>query len=168
MDKGHFTGMQKPISASKISHMNIESGRKRQPQPTPRASAEAPRRRKDEMPLNEESAMLKIPLILFQDKTLKRLSAEAKILYSLMLDRMSMATRNGWKDEQGRLYVVYAFEEIMSDLHCTKERTAQLIKKLNDVGLIQSARSGAGEPIIYVMNFAAKMNGAKTPNPEEG
>ena len=42
----------------------------------------------------------RIPKILFTDDYFKELSSDAKILYGLMLDRMSLSRKNGWIDEK--------------------------------------------------------------------
>ena len=40
----------------------------------------------------------RLPKILFADPRFRGISAEAKILYGLLLDRMSLSVKNGWLD----------------------------------------------------------------------
>lgn len=47
-------------------------------------------------------AYIKVPRILFTDEKLKTLSVDAKILYSLLCDRISSAST---KDDEGRDYI---------------------------------------------------------------
>ena len=57
----------------------------------------------------EQFSFYRIPKVLFTDKRFKDISAEAKILYGLLLDRMSLSAKNGWLDQEGRclLYTSY-------------------------------------------------------------
>lgn len=59
----------------------------------------------------EQFSFYRIPKLLFTDKRFKDLSAEAKILYGLLLDRMSLSAKNGWLDQEGRVYIVYTVED---------------------------------------------------------
>ena len=49
----------------------------------------------------------RIPKVLFSDPYFKKLSCEAKVLYGLLLDRMSLSVKNKWFDEQGRVYILF-------------------------------------------------------------
>lgn len=56
----------------------------------------------------EQFSFYRIPKVLFTDKRFKDISAEAKILYGLLLDRMSLSAKNGWLDQGGaRVYRLY-------------------------------------------------------------
>lgn len=45
----------------------------------------------------------RIPKALFQDHRFRQLSTDARTLYGILLDRMSLSAKNGWLDEQGRV-----------------------------------------------------------------
>ena len=60
----------------------------------------------------EQFSFYRIPKMLFTEKRFKDISAEAKILYGLLLDRMSLSAKNGWLDQEGRVYIVYTVEDI--------------------------------------------------------
>ena len=47
---------------------------------------------------------------------------DAKLLYGLLLDRMSLSAKNGWYDEQGRVYIYYTLDEIQEDLNCGHDK----------------------------------------------
>lgn len=53
-----------------------------------------------------------IPKMLFQEKQYEKLSVDAKLLYSLLLDRKTLANMNGWIDQNGTAYVVYTKSEL--------------------------------------------------------
>ena len=44
----------------------------------------------------------RIPKLLFTDSRFSSLSAEAKTLYGILLDRMDLSMKNGWLDKQNR------------------------------------------------------------------
>ena len=46
----------------------------------------------------ERFVFYRIPKILFTDPRYKEISTDAKVLYGLMLDRMSLSVINGWVD----------------------------------------------------------------------
>lgn len=87
----------------------------------------------------------------------KGISAEAKILYGLMLDRMSLSVKNRWFDDENRVYIIYTIEDIMEDLQCADQKAGKLLSELDTkkgIGLIERIRQGLGKPnIIYVKNF---------------
>lgn len=106
----------------------------------------------------EQFAFYRIPKLLVTDERFQGLSTDAKLLYGLMLDRMSLSLKNGWMDEQGRVYIYFPAEEIMSVLHCRSEKASKLLAELDSkkgIGLIERVRQGQGKPTtIYVKNFA--------------
>nr|WP_300803617.1 DUF6017 domain-containing protein [uncultured Acetatifactor sp.] len=107
----------------------------------------------------EQFSFYRVPRLLIKDERFKGLSSDAKLLYGLMLDRMSMSMKNGWLDDENRAYIIYAVENIMEDLGCSKPTCIKVIKELdadNGIGLIEKKRRGLGKPdIIYVKNFAS-------------
>ena len=106
----------------------------------------------------EQFSFYRIPRLLIKDKRFKRLSSDAKLLYGLMLDRMSLSMKNGWLDAENRVYIHYTIENIMDDLDCAKATAVKIIAELDSkkgIGLIEKRRQGLGRPdIIYVKNFA--------------
>ena len=99
----------------------------------------------------------RIPKLLFTEPMFKGLSSEAKILYGLLLDRMSLSIKNGWFDEEGRAYIYFAIEDIAELLNCGKNKAVRSLQELVDdtgIGLIEKKRQGQGKSnILYVKNF---------------
>lgn len=60
----------------------------------------------------------RVPKILFRDIKFKDLSTDAKTLYGILLDRMGLSVKNGWLDEQGRVYIIFPVQEVMDALGC--------------------------------------------------
>ena len=114
---------------------------------------------------NEKFLFLQLPLLLVKGELFKGLSSDAKILYSLLLNRTSLSTKNGWLDEYNNVYIIYTIEQIMEDLNCWEKRAVKAMKELREIGLVKSVRQGLGKPnIIYVMNFADAKNPINTQN----
>lgn len=108
----------------------------------------------------QEADMLsfyRIPKLLFTNDFFKVLSTDAKVLYGLMLDRMSLLIKDKWIDEDGRAYIYFSVEDTMEMLNRKKNKAIDTIKELdidNGIGLIEKKRQGQGKPtIIYVKNF---------------
>ena len=106
----------------------------------------------------EQFSFYRVPRLLIKDERFKDLSSDAKLLYGLMLDRMSLSMKNGWFDDENRAYIHYTVENIMEDLGCARATCAKIIAELDSkkgIGLIEKKRQGLGKPdIIYVKNFA--------------
>src|SRR5699024_288910 len=99
----------------------------------------------------------RIPKALFTDARIRGISAEAKILYGLLLDRMGLSVKNGWTDYTGRVYIIFTTEEIMEALYCADNKATKLMKELESCGLIERKRRGLGKPsLIYVKNFISE------------
>ena len=107
----------------------------------------------------EQFSFYRVPRLLIKDERFKGLSSDAKLLYGLMLDRMALSMKNGWLDEENRAYIIYAIENIMEDLGCSKPTCIKIMRELDagrGIGLIEKKRRGLGKPdIIYVKNFAS-------------
>ena len=107
----------------------------------------------------EQFSFYRVPRLLIKDERFKGLSSDAKLLYGLMLDRMSLSMKNGWLDDENRAYIIYTIDNMMEDLGCARATCVKVIKELdsdNGIGLIEKKRRGLGKPdIIYVKNFAA-------------
>lgn len=103
---------------------------------------------------SEQFAFYRIPQILFKDEKFAKLSTDAKVLYGLFLNRVSLSKKNHWIDEQGRVYVYYTLENIQEDLHCASQKAMKLLKELESYGLIERVKQGLCKPDrIYVKNF---------------
>lgn len=108
----------------------------------------------------EQYSFYRVPKVLFTAECFKSLSCEAKVLYGLMLDRMSLSIKNRWFDEEDRVYIIFTVEEIAELLNCGSQKAVKLMKELDSnqgIGLIEKKRLGLGKPnVIYVKNFMLK------------
>ena len=105
----------------------------------------------------EQYSFYRVPKVLFTESCFKTLSCEAKVLYGLMLDRMSLSIKNRWLDSEDRVYIIFTVEEIAELMNCGTQKAVKLVKELdssNGIGLIEKKRLGLGKPnVIYVKNF---------------
>ncbi len=105
----------------------------------------------------DQFTFFRIPKILFTDSRFSKVSIEAKVLYGLLLDRMSLSIKNGWVDEENRVYIYFKISDAMECMNICKEKCIKLFAELDSekgCGLIFRKRQGLGKPsIIYVMNF---------------
>ncbi len=103
----------------------------------------------------EMFSYFRVPKILFRDIRFKDLSTDAKTLYGILLDRMSLSVKNGWLDGQGRVYIIFPVQEVMDALGCADNKATKLFRELENAGLVERKRRGLGKPnLIYVKNFA--------------
>lgn len=102
----------------------------------------------------EQFSFLRVPKFLFTHKTFASMSCDAKILYSLMLDRMSLSVKNNWLDEENRVYIIFTQDEARQCMNCGNDKCVKIFNELEEIGLISRKKRGMGRPaLIYVKNF---------------
>lgn len=102
----------------------------------------------------------RIPRQLITNPKFKHLSTDAKLLYGMLLDRMSLSEKNDWFDEDGRVYIYYTVDEICGDMNCGRDKAMKLLSELDTgkgVGLIERVKQGQGKPTkLYVKRFTTR------------
>ena len=106
----------------------------------------------------EQFTFVRVPKVLFTDKEhFGGLSNEAKLLYGLLLERMSLSRKNNWIDAHNRVYIIFPIDEIAEIMGVCHEKALNILKELdeqNGIGLVKKKRRGLGLPsILYVKNF---------------
>ena len=108
---------------------------------------------------SEQFAFYRVPKLLFKDKRFSKISSDAKLLYALFLDRMSLSGENGWIDEEKRVYIYFPIEEITEVFDIGTQKAVKIIAELNDIdgcGLIHRRIQGQGKPArIYLMKYTS-------------
>lgn len=106
---------------------------------------------------SEQYAFYRVPKVLFTNDRYWNLSTDAKMLYGLLLDRMALSQKNGWVDEEGRVFIIYTIDKIMEALGCGNKKAIQLLSELEKkADLIMRKKQGLGKPnLIYVKKFIA-------------
>ncbi len=103
----------------------------------------------------ESFKFYQVPKALFVNAEYARLSAEAKILYGILFDRMKLSAENDWIDEDGNVFIYYSVKELREMLNCGKEKIAKLQKELMDSNLLVRKRQPCGKVSrMYVLRFS--------------
>ena len=115
----------------------------------------------------EQFSFYRIPKLLFTDSRFAGISTDAKLLYGILLDRMSLSMKNGWHDDQGRVYIIFTLDDVAETLGYKTEKAIKLFNELDTkkgVGLIERVRQGQGRAsLIYVKNFAGEKQTSEKP-----
>ena len=115
----------------------------------------------------DQFAFIRVPRQLLLNQAFSGLSIQAKMLYAVLLDRMSLSLKNHWLDNENRVYIIYQVEEIMQDLGFTKRKALDILSELEEFGLITRKRRGRGLPnYLYVRNFISGLADSKLRQPK--
>ena len=107
----------------------------------------------------------RIPKALFQEQRFQNLSTDAKTLYGILLDRMSLSVKNEWFDKKGRVFIIFTIEDVKRTLRCADNKATRLLRELEEFGLIERKRRGQGKPcLVYVKNFSAESSKERVKN----
>ena len=102
-------------------------------------------------------SFFRIPKALFQEQRFQNLSTDAKTLYGILLDRMSLSVKNEWFDKKGRVFIIFTIEDVKRTLRCADNKATRLLRELEEFGLIERKRRGQGKPcLVYMKNFSAE------------
>ena len=111
----------------------------------------------------EQFSFVRIPRIMLTDAAFQELSLASKVLYGVLLDRMSLSMKNNWFDEENRVYIIYQIGEIQEDLGFSKKKAMELLSELQEFGLLEKKRRGHGLPnILYVKSFMTFAEGQRS------
>lgn len=103
----------------------------------------------------EQYAYYSIPKMLIKGEQFRGISMEAKLLYGILLDRVSLSLKHGWVDENNHVYIIFTIEQIMEEMNCGNKKAVTLLNELEKkIHLVEKKRQGLGKPnLIYVKNF---------------
>ena len=120
----------------------------------------------------EQFIHIQVPIALIKEEVFRSISDSAKLLYGLLLNRMGLSIRNGWKDENDRTYIIYTIESLRDDLGIGDTKAKKLFAELTDInnmgiGLIKKVRVLNKPSRIYVLNFMEVFNYLKAVNDQK-
>lgn len=99
-----------------------------------------------------QSEFLRLPLTLLANPKYKQMSLEAKFIYSLLLNRMTLSQRNDWINEDNEVYLIYTREEAANTLNISYRKAISAFRELIANGLLYEQRQGLGAPnLLYVL-----------------
>ena len=104
----------------------------------------------------EQFTFYRLPKALITDERFKGISNNAKLLYGLMLDRMSLSKKRGWLDEENKVFIKYSLNNIEEDLSVSRKTASSILKELEAIGLIDMVQQTGVANIIYVKNFISE------------
>ena len=108
-----------------------------------------------------ENVFYQIPKELFVNPYYKNLNSDSKLLYSLLLDRLSVSMKNEWIDEEGNIFLMFSRKEALEKLNLSDKTVTKAFRQLTDVKLIYEKKQGFKKNnIIYV----GKINHISTAN----
>jgi len=77
-----------------------------------------------------------VPQALFENPLYIDLSIEAKLLYSFLLDRLTLSQQHKWVNSNNEVYLIFTREEAIKKLNISKPTIIKAFKVLVDTGLI--------------------------------
>ena len=110
----------------------------------------------------DQFSFIRIPKVMLTEETFSSLSIPAKVLYGVLLDRMTLSRKNAWFDEENRVFIIYQIGEIQEDLGFSKKKAMDLLSELEKFGLLEKKRRGHGLPnILYVKSFMTGLDAVR-------
>ncbi|MFC9354905.1 replication initiator protein A [Arthrobacter sp. NPDC057013] len=83
-----------------------------------------------------------VPKILVIGDKYKKMKPNAKLLYMVLVDRIKLSMKNGWKDENGRYYVRMSKEKGAELLGFSDKTFINMKKELESYGLLEQKQQG--------------------------
>ena len=105
---------------------------------------------------SEQFTFYRLPKALITDERFKGITNNAKLLYGLMLDRMSLSKKRGWLDEENKVFIKYSLNNIEEDLNVSRKTAGSILKELEAIGLIDMVQQTGVANVIYVKNFVSE------------
>lgn len=108
----------------------------------------------------ETFAYCRVPKALFTNPRYKGLSADAILLYGILLDRISLSVKNEdrFTDRYGDVFVYCTLSEICETLSCGHDKATKILRELELYELISRRQQGKGRPArIYVRKFVTDL-----------
>ena len=97
----------------------------------------------------------RVPKVLFTNERFWNISADAKMLYGILLDRMSLSAKNGWIDKNGRVYIIFTIDEAKMALNCAEQKAIKLLSELEKKAGLDNQKAGN----IKIISHAAVAKG---------
>ena len=95
-------------------------------------------------------SFFRIPKALFQEQRFQNLSTDAKTLYGILLDRMSLSVKNEWFDKKGRVFIIFTIEDVKRTLRCADNKATRLLRELEKFGLMELLKISFRQPEVVL------------------
>ena len=101
------------------------------------------------------ASYIPLPRFLLQDEQLRDISNDAKVLYTLLLDRASVSRQNGYVEPDGTIRLYFTLEQAQKKLHRSRQSATRIFRELEYSGLINRKKQGLGKPAVITLNYPA-------------
>lgn len=99
----------------------------------------------------DNESFVQIPKSLLTQKNYQGLNSNAKIVYALLKDRMVLSRRNGWKDDNGDIFLLFKQKDMAELLGISVSSISRAMKLLQKYLLIEFVQQGLNRPNkIYI------------------
>lgn len=89
------------------------------------------------------------------DDCFAELGNDAKVLYTLMLDRASISKVNDYTEDDGTIRLYFTVEQAQKKLHRSRQSVTRIFQQLENSGLICRRKQGLGRPAVITLNYPA-------------
>ncbi|MCH5209451.1 MAG: replication initiator protein A [Oscillospiraceae bacterium] len=94
----------------------------------------------------------KIPKAFYSNPKYIKMSAEAKLAYAMLYDRLSLSQKNGWINDRGEVYLTFKRKTAAEILNVGEKKVTAIFKELSEKELILDVCVGQGKPNrIYIV-----------------
>ena len=110
----------------------------------------------------------RLPRVFLTSELYSDISTEVKVLYGLMLDRVALSMRNGWREPDGRVFIYFTLNDVKRMLNVGKNKAVSLFQQMEKLDLIRRRKQGQGKPArVFVRTFVeAAPENADAPAPD--
>jgi CRP-like cAMP-binding protein len=71
-----------------------------------------------------------------------KITNNARVLYTLLLDRHRISVKNGWFDDNGEVYIYFKREEMENQLGLSERTVSKVMQELKDFLLVEEKQQG--------------------------
>lgn len=90
------------------------------------------------------------------------MSAEAKLAYAMLYDRLSLSQKNGWINDKGEVYLIFKRSTAAKILNVGEKKVTAIFRELSEKELILDVCVGQGKPNrIYIVKPELSENEAQ-------
>lgn len=110
----------------------------------------------------KQYSFMQLPMLLITGEEFRELDYGCKILYGLLLSRVSLSlnakNRDKFMDEKGRIFILFSSKEIADKMKCSRRSAVKYIRLLEEYGLIELREENGYSSKIFVKDFAGVQN----------
>ncbi len=90
------------------------------------------------------------------------ISSTAKLLYTQLLGKAQLSQKNGWLDDQGRVYFIYPIHQMAVDMDKSLTTIKDMLRELVAAQLLEKIPEGRGRPNRMYLLFPDEEVGQKS------